>query len=137
MEQKSNKKKELCITIINILCICASYLIYTFMLNYAIWGKINKSIAISIMITLTSLLFVAIVFLFIKYKAYKKNTISVICASVAFVFIIIVGLIPGLTRLHDDLLIDITNRIAASVYSFTIVFEIVTLIKKIITKTTK
>lgn len=137
MEQKSNKKREVGITIINILCICVSYFIHIIMLNYARLERINENISISIMIALTTIILALIVFGFLRYKTYKENIIGIILGSLTFVFIIIISLIPELTRVHNNLLIDIVNRIAASVYSFAIVFEIVTLIKKIITKTTK
>ena len=137
MEQKSNKKREVGITIINILCICVSYFIHIIMLNYARLERINENISISIMIALTTIILALIVFGFLRYKTYKENIVGIILGSLTFVFIIIISLIPGLTRAHNNLLIDIVNRIAASIYSFAMVFEIVTLIKKIITKTTK
>lgn len=137
MELKSNKKREVGITIINILCICVSYFIHIIMLNYARLERINENISISIMIALTTIILALIVFGFLRYKTYKENIIGIILGSLTFVFIIIISLIPGLIRAHNNLLIDIVNRIAASIYSFAMVFEIVTLIKKIITKTTK
>lgn len=137
MEQKSNKKREVGITIINILCICISYFIHIIMLNYVRLERINENISISIMVALTTIILTLIVFGFLRYKAYKENIIGIVLGSLTFVFIIIISLTPELTRAHNNLLIDIVNRIAASVYSFAIVFEIVTLIKKIITKTTK